>query len=193
MLSGRKGQSATEFVVLGSLILMAFSFLINYSERLNRQQSVMQQSFRAALKEARNANNSASYTKVAFRRMPNVMNPMELGQIQSFSGSGNVFWGDGMNTDEGVSKYQLNEGGAIDIPSRETPDEGSVEESENIFVHDISSELTTTKQENSGNIITTKSLVARDTLKSNIDINGSSYSFTHTLGDGGNITLGTMY
>lgn len=185
MLLGRKGQSATEFVVLGSLIIMAFSFLINYSEKLNRQQATMQQSFRAALKEARNANNTASYTKVAFRRMPNVMNPMELGQIQSFSGSANVFWGDGTSTDEGVSKYQLNEGGAINIPYRETPDEGTVEVSDNRFVHDVSSEIVTTKRESSGNIITTKSLVASDTLRADVDISGSSYSFTHTLGEGG--------
>ncbi|OQB14407.1 MAG: hypothetical protein BWY16_00169 [Candidatus Omnitrophica bacterium ADurb.Bin205] len=52
MVRGKVGQSTTEFVVLGSLIIMAFSFLINYSEKLNRQQSYIQQSFRAALKEA---------------------------------------------------------------------------------------------------------------------------------------------
>ena len=185
MLLGKRGQATTEFVVMGSLILMAFYFLINYSEKLNRQQATMQQSFRTALKEARNANNTASYTKVVFRRMPNVMSPMELGQIQSFSGSANVFWGDGTSTDEGVSRYQLNEGAAIDIPYRETPDEGTVEVSDNSFVHDVSSQVVTTKRESRGNIVTTKSLVASDTLKANIDISGSSYSFTHTLGEGG--------
>ncbi len=187
MVRGKVGQSTTEFVVLGSLIIMAFSFLINYSEKLNRQQSYIQQSFRAALKEARAANHSASYTKVAFRRMPNVMTPMELGQIQSFSGNANVLWADGKNTSpHGVSKYQFNEGAAIDIPYRETPDEGTVETSENKFVNTTSSDIIFAKQEGlGGGIVTNKALQARDVLTADIDISGSTYSFRHTLGEGG--------
>ncbi|MFA5437313.1 MAG: hypothetical protein WC293_01915 [Candidatus Omnitrophota bacterium] len=186
MLLGKRGQATTEFVVLGSLILMAFYFLINYSEKLNRQQSYMQQSFRVALKEARNANHSASYTKVGFRRMPNVMSPMELGQMQSFSGSANVLWADGQNTAEhGVSKYQLNEATAIDIPYRETPSEGTVETSSNRFVNEVETNILTTKTENAGNIVTTKSITAKDTLDASVSLSGSTYSFTHTLGEGG--------
>ena len=99
MFYNKKAQAATELAVLGSLIIVAFSFLIQYSEKINRQQSYIQQTFRAALAEARNANKSASYTRVAFRRMPNVSSPMELGQQQTFSSSSNVLWADGKNTD----------------------------------------------------------------------------------------------
>lgn len=136
MLRNRKAQTATEFAVLGALVILAFSFLINYSEKLNRQQSYIMQTFRAALKEARNANNAASYTRVAFRRMPNVDNPMELGQLQSFSNTSNVLWADGKDFRKedgedasgvmqyrdvpGVVKYHLNEDTAIDIPQPET-------------------------------------------------------------------------
>jgi len=136
MFRERKAQSVTEFAILGSLIIVAFAFLINYSEKLNRQQSCIQQTFRAALEEARNANNSASYTKLGFRRMPNLSSPMELGQLQSFSSSASVLWADGKNSRKeagedakgvmrykdipGVVKYQLNEAPAISIPQPET-------------------------------------------------------------------------
>ena len=186
MLHSKKAQAATELAILGSLIIVAFSFLINYSEKLNRQQSYIQQTFRAALKDARNANNSASYTKVAFRRMANVSSPMELGQLQSFSSSSNVLWADGKSTDlHGVSKYQLNEGAAVDIPYRDTPAAGTVETSNSKFANDIISDVTFSKQETPGRIITTKSIVAQDTLQANVDISGGTFSFTHTLGEGG--------
>ena len=127
MLNNRRAQTATEFAVLGSLIIVAFAFLINYSEKLNRQQYYIQQTFRAALQEARKANNSASYTRVAFNRMPNVSSPMELGQLQNFSSSANVLWQDGKSSRDadgrdilGVAKYQLNEAAPIDIPQHET-------------------------------------------------------------------------
>jgi len=147
MLRGCKGQSATEFAVLGSLIIIAFSFLIQYSEKINRQQSYLQQAFRQSLKESRDHNTSASYTKVAYRRMPNVSTPMELGQQQQFSSSARVLWQDGNNLllnrepeededEEDVPKhpapprviYQLNEDSVIDLspPDNEYDEEGYV-------------------------------------------------------------------
>ncbi|MFA5096736.1 MAG: hypothetical protein WC478_05290 [Candidatus Omnitrophota bacterium] len=131
-----RGQSVTEFAILGSLVILAFAFLISYSEKLNRQQYYLQKTFRAALNEARQANNSATYSKVVFNRMPNVSNPMELGQLQSFSSSANVLWSDGRDSRKeigedadgvkryrdvlGPIKYQLNEADPIDIPQTET-------------------------------------------------------------------------
>lgn len=186
MLRGRKAQALTEFMILGSLIIIAFAFLINYSEKINRQQSIIQQAFRAALKEAWNANNAAQYTKVAFRRMPSIVKPMELGQLQSFSGSASVLWASGGAGDEhGPAKYQLNEDAAIDIPYSDALGPGTSETSVNTFTNTIDSTTTYVKQENAGNIITTRSLSATDTLQSDVMISGDSYSFTHTLGDGG--------
>jgi hypothetical protein len=188
MLRRIKGQSTTELAVLGSLILMVFSFLINYSEKLNKQQSYIQQAFRAALKEARNANSFASYTKVAYRRLPNVSVPMELGQLQTFSGSANVLWLNRIIEDEndhGVSKYQLNEDEAIDIPHRDTPKPGTVEVSENEFINRAVSDIVFTKRDGPGGVVTFKSLEAEDTLTADIDISGNRYTFTHTLGEEG--------
>ncbi len=193
MLRKRNAQAATEFAILGSLIIVAFAFLINYSEKLNRQQAYIQQTFRAALSEARSANNTASYTKVAFRRMPNVSSPMELGQMQSFSNSSSVMWADGKsrNADEtpkdGVSKYQLNEAPAIDIPKSDFEYlEGQTKVSTTTFTNTVDSTTTFAKQESpSGKIITSKTLNATDTLSADVNIDGKPYSFTHYLGADG--------
>ncbi len=126
MFRERRAQTATEFAVIGSLIIIAFAFLISYSEKINRQQYYLQQTFRLALKEARKADNSASYTQVIFNRMPNVSRPMELGQLQSFSHSSSVLWQDGKNSRDndgrdklGVVKYQLNDE-EVNVPQHET-------------------------------------------------------------------------
>lgn len=186
MLRNKKAQTATEFAILGSLIIVAFSFLINYSEKLNRQQSYIQQTFRQALKESRGANTSASYTRVVMRRMANVASPMELGQVQSFSSSANVLWANGKNKDEhGVSKYQLNEAAAIDVPYRESPGQGEMETSTNVFTNTAVSETGLRKRESSGNIVTDKWLTATDTLQADVNVGGTAYSFTHNLGEGG--------
>jgi type II secretory pathway pseudopilin PulG len=123
------GQAVTELAILGALIIVAFSFLINYSEKLNRQQANIQQTFRLALEEAGKANNYATYTKRVFMRMPNVANPMELGQLEHLSDTSHVLWQDGRNRDDvyvydetnkqwylvaryprqGVKKYQFND------------------------------------------------------------------------------------
>jgi prepilin-type processing-associated H-X9-DG protein len=185
MFFSRKAQAATEFAVLGSLIIVAFAFLINFSEKLNRQQAYIQQTFRAALKEARLANNSASYTKVAFRRMPNVSSPMELGQLQSFSNSANVLWADGKSTAaHGVSKYQLNEAAAIDIPYRATPT-NTTEVNVNSFINNTNASTNLLKAEAGGIINTTKTLNAQDRLTADVTISGVPYNFEQELGDEG--------
>lgn len=196
MLSSRKAQAATELAVLGALIFIAFYFLINYSERLNRQQSYIMQTFRSALKEARKANDAATYTKVVFRRMPNVSQPMELGQLQTFSSSASVFWAKGEKMDEygyveekkGVNKYQLNEDAAIDLPSREDADQpaaGMTETSTTTFTNKISSVNDFGKREAVGGIVTAKQLKAADTQEAKVTIDNKEYTFKHNLGEGG--------
>ncbi len=181
----RKAQALTELTILGTLIIVAFAFLINYSERLNREQSYLQQTFRAALKEARGAGISASYTKVAFRRLPNVASPMELGQMQNYSSNASVLWSNGTSEANPVSKYQLNEDAAIGIPYSDEPAAGTVETSTNTFINDTNSIVTFTKTEGSGAISTVKTLHAEDQLTANVNIGGTDYSFTHYLGADG--------
>jgi hypothetical protein len=137
-----KAQAITELAILGAIIITAFSFLINYSEKINRQQAHIQQTFRAALAEAAKANNSTVYTKKTFLRMPNVASPMELGQIESFDDSANVLWSNGKDRDDvyiqddptkpwrlvaryphpAVMKYQLNEEGKYVLKDDATGD-----------------------------------------------------------------------
>jgi hypothetical protein len=99
MILKQNAQAVTELAILGTLIIVAFSFLINYSEKLNRQQANIHETFRAALAAAKNINNSAVYTKKVFLRTPNVNNPKELGQLDSFSDSASVLWKDGKDRD----------------------------------------------------------------------------------------------
>lgn len=95
MLRSRKAQAVLELAILGSLIIMAFAILIGFSEKYNREQSYLQQTFRETLSAAKSVNNSASLSTVDFRRMPNVTNPVEIGELQQFSSSNNVLWSDG--------------------------------------------------------------------------------------------------
>jgi hypothetical protein len=100
MILKQNAQAVTELAILGALVIMAFSFLINYSEKINRQQANIQQTFRAALAEAKKSNNYVAYTKRVYSRLPNVANPMELGQMDSVSDSNNVLWADGKDRDD---------------------------------------------------------------------------------------------
>lgn len=217
---GETAQAVTELAILGALIIVAFAFLINYSEKLNRQQANIQQTFRAALEEAGKANNSAGYTKRVFMRMPNVSSPMELGQLESFGDSSNVLWKDGKNRDDvytydsvsgqwylvgryprpGVEKYQFNDQ-IVDIPKEENeydeygnleyvPPEEKNPKIEESFVNNIDATTTLTKQEASGQISTKKTLTASDRLEAQVVIDGETQSFTHYLGEGGRYSEG---
>ena len=180
---GKKAQATTEFAVLGSLILVFFSFLISYSERLNREQSHIQQTFRATLKEAHNVGGSASFTKLAFRRMPNVISPYELGQLESFSSSASVLWG---TKDDSIAKYQLNEDSPIQYTPRKKIPPGTTETSTNQFSHAVNAQVATLRQTSpEGKIITTKTLNAKDNLIADVTIDGKSYHFEQKLGDRG--------
>jgi hypothetical protein len=112
--------------------------------------------------------------------MPNAYSPYELGQLDSFSSSANVSWSDGTGTDS-ISKYQLNEDPPIQYTAGGTGGTGT-----NEFTNVVDSTVTSVKTASAGaGIVTTKTLQATDTLKADVDIGGSSYSFTHKLGDRG--------
>lgn len=190
MLMNQKAQAVLELAVLGSIIIAAFAILISYSEKYNRQQSYMQQTFRTALKEAKNISGSVSLSAIDFRRMPNVTNPMEIGKLQKFSSSSRVLWTDGKKNPDGTgpflskSKYQVNRGAPIDITSSGAlPGETKV----SVFQYTSSLNSTTTlnKQENNGNITTRKSLNAQDTITGSTDVGGTNVSLNSVLGVGG--------
>ncbi|MDD3345818.1 MAG: hypothetical protein PHO34_05290 [Candidatus Omnitrophica bacterium] len=197
-----KGQAVLELAILGSIILMAFALAIKHSEIYNRQQSYIQQTFRAALKEARKLNNSASWQTTDFRRMSNVTSPMELGELQQFGASSNVLWSDGkqdVTTDESgatvktdtesKSWFQLNRGEPQEIPARDAPYNTS-ETTHSGFTSTSYSTVTFQKDEANGNIVTRKSLVVTDTLGGDSDVEGTSIDLEGGLGEGGKYTSG---
>jgi hypothetical protein len=122
------GQAATEMAIFGVLIIAAFTFIIMFSERINRQQAYIMQSFRESLKESRALKSPVSYTKIAHRRMPNISSPMNLGGMETFSADSNVVWGDrlfglpddlsgvgGVEPPESHTFYKLNDAEKIEV------------------------------------------------------------------------------
>jgi hypothetical protein len=89
----RKAQAVLELAILGSLLIIAFSIAIRYGEQYNRQQSYMQQTFRKALYAAREVGKyHTSFGAADFRRSSNVVDPMELGELQTFSSGNSILW-----------------------------------------------------------------------------------------------------
>jgi len=191
MLKSQKAQAVLELAILGALIITAFSIWISYSEKYNREQSYMQQTFRAALKEAKNINNSASWDTIDFRRMPNVANPMELGELQQFSSSNNVLWSDGKkkgdSETEAKSYFQLNRGVPMDIPISEEPGPVSITtESISEYKSAPVSSVIFNKNEGGGSITTSKVLTATDTITGGMYVDGKKTSdYESSLGEGG--------
>ena len=111
-----KGQSLTEMAIFGTLIITAFSFIIMFSERINRQQSYIMQGFRESLSEARAAKGPVSYTKLADRRMPNVYSPMTLGSQETFSNDSNTIWGNKISElENSYTYYKLNDADKVEV------------------------------------------------------------------------------
>lgn len=112
-----RAQAATELAILGSLILVAFAYLISYSEQLNREQSHLMQTFRQSLAktaelnpENNKPNNYAQVTNLAYRRSANVSSPYNLGGLSSYSSSAMVQWNSTPDaTNRGVLVRRVND------------------------------------------------------------------------------------
>jgi uncharacterized protein (UPF0333 family) len=184
MCRSQKGQAVLELAILGALIITAFSILIGYSEKYNREQSYMQQTFRASLKKAKAINNSAAWATVDFRRMPNVTNPVEIGTVGAFSGGNTVLWSDGKKEGgaetEPKSYFQLNrqEEYTQEIPVTEPQYNGT-----EVSNFGYSTDLNASTDVN--NIHTSKHLVATDTITGGSTVGGSNVGFSTTLGNEG--------
>jgi len=86
-----KAQAVLEIGLLGSLILIVFSLLIGYIQRLNDDQYVLMNNFRNALKKAHDENAIVSYTTIEDRRHIDTNNPL-LGKRTNISASSYVHW-----------------------------------------------------------------------------------------------------
>ncbi len=91
-----KGQAAAEMAILGTLLILAFSVLLTYGQRLSGQQQTKMEAFRNALSTAFKKNSSVSYSFRKDVRFHNAMGGFGEGQGSSLSASASVMWQKGM-------------------------------------------------------------------------------------------------
>lgn len=146
MLRDRKAQAILELAILGAIIISAFSIAISQSESAWRSLAIRQKAFRQA-QQAAFPHGSASKQLASYPRMPNIISPMELGELQQFSGSGSVLWSDG----KGGTGGESGEGSSV-APVDTTVTSGSGAT--------VTAHYTTTfkKEESNGRIVTTRTL-----------------------------------
>ena len=61
-LINKRGQAAAELAILGVLVIVAFSYIMNFGQSLGSQQQTKMEAFRRALQKAYIRNASASFT-----------------------------------------------------------------------------------------------------------------------------------
>jgi hypothetical protein len=89
----QKAQALSEMALFGSIILLCFYYLLTYLQRVDRQQYLLQESFRSALKKASAPENgSVAYNTFSNRRQVSIYSPL-IGERSQLSGSGQVYWG----------------------------------------------------------------------------------------------------
>jgi hypothetical protein len=89
-------QAAVELAIFGSLILLAFSVLLMYGQRLDSQQQVKMEAFRRALQKAYQRNGSVNYTYKKEDRSFNLFGGFGQGQPSTVSSSASVSWSKGI-------------------------------------------------------------------------------------------------
>ena len=184
MLRNKKAQAATELAVLGTLVIVAFSYLMMYSEKLNREQANIMQTFRTALANA-GGEGSASYSKITHRRMANVASPMTLGQMDAFSASASVLWGTGGNESNLVDIDGTQVAGHEDTDDDGIPDADEGNTTTTTTNTTWASANFTKTQSPGSQITTTRSIEATDKIKE------SEYGVTSYLGSRGKYYSGS--
>jgi len=102
----KTGQAAVELAIFGSLILLAFSILLMYGQRLDNQQQVKMEAFRRALHKAYERNGNVSYTLKKESRNFNLFAGFGQGQPSSVGSTASVLWQKGMPGDAGSEKSE---------------------------------------------------------------------------------------
>jgi hypothetical protein len=90
------GQAAVELAIFGSLILLAFSVLLMYGQRLDNQQQVKMEAFRRALQKSYERNGNVSYTLKKEGRTFNLFSGFGQGQSSTVGSTATVLWQKGM-------------------------------------------------------------------------------------------------
>ena len=91
LLRSKKAQAATEIAIIGSLIIMVFSYLLVFSVQLRKRQLYIQRAFRLAIAEAKTAGTATAEVSV-YLHMPNVVDPYVPGEKANFGGGTAILW-----------------------------------------------------------------------------------------------------
>lgn len=113
----KAGQAAVELAILGSLVLLGFSVILMYGQRLEMQQQIKMEAFRKALEKAYESNSSVSYAIKKDARFFNLFAGYGQGQSSTLGASANVMWQKGMagpkesepNDYQAFSYYEIND------------------------------------------------------------------------------------
>lgn len=111
----KRGQAAAELAILGTLILVAFAYIMNFGQSLSAMQQVKMETFRRALQKAYIRNSSVDYALKKNIRAATINAGFGHGQGLSPQASSKVMWqkgisGDWKTEDQGsFSFWQIND------------------------------------------------------------------------------------
>jgi hypothetical protein len=114
-ISSLAGQAAAEMAILGTLILICFSVLLTYGQRLDVQQQLKMEAFRRALQKAYERNSSVSYTMEKDVRLFSLFGGFGEGQGSTLNSTASVMWQKGFAGEQGTTNqtsfafYQIND------------------------------------------------------------------------------------
>lgn len=105
LMKSEKAQAALEVAIVASIMILAFSSLINFTEKINRKQRHMQNTFRSQLRLAY-GNGYAGGSQPEYYRAPNIIDPYAPGELVYLpSSQGEVRWNSqGTGTREDVGR-----------------------------------------------------------------------------------------
>lgn len=111
----KRGQAAAELAILGTLILVAFAYIMNFGQSLSAMQQVKMETFRRALQKAYIRNSSVDFALKKNIRNASINSGFGQGQGLSPQASSKVMWQKGMSGDfktedqGGWSFWQIND------------------------------------------------------------------------------------
>ncbi|MCX5701258.1 MAG: hypothetical protein NTZ63_06945 [Candidatus Omnitrophica bacterium] len=120
--TNNKGQAAAELAILGVLLLVTFSYVMNYGQSLGKTQQVKMETFRRALQKAYTENGSVSYTLRRNTNQASVNTSFFQGSSSAAEGSASVTWAKGQRGEQGDTTHgsnaywQINKQAPIKLP-----------------------------------------------------------------------------
>ncbi len=94
LLRNKKAQAMVEIAIIGSLIILAFSYLIIFTAKVNFKQLARHYAFRQTMAAAKKKGKSY-LNPVFYQRMPNILDPYAPGSFSPANPSGSVLWSGG--------------------------------------------------------------------------------------------------